>query len=95
MRTEALVKTDNGEMYLKKLLRHFARRMPTSLVGLQGLIEFPFGRCRIDVNDEQMHLCILVNDPVQIEYGEQSVKEQLLRLAEPEELVVRWTRSDR
>lgn len=92
MMTEAIVKTEFGALYLKKLCRHFAHKVPTRIFGTQGRIEFPFGPNRIDVDKLQMHLQIEVNDPAEMDRAEQVVTEHLIRMAHKESLAVQWKR---
>ena len=92
MMTEAIVKTEFGELYLKKLCRHFARKVPTTMSDSQGRIEFPFGPNRINVYEEQMHLQIEVKDLAEIDSAEKVVTEHLIRMAYKENLSVLWKR---
>ncbi len=92
MMTEAHVDTGLGAVYLKKLCRHFARNVPTTVCGFQGRIEFPFGPCRIDVNDAQMILHIEVSNPQNLDEAERTVTDHLLRMAR-EALTIQWIRS--
>lgn len=92
MMTEAHVETGFGAVYLKKLCRHFAHNVPTTVCGFQGRIEFPFGPCRIDVNDAQMILRIEVSNPQNFDEAEQTVADHLLRMAR-EALTIQWIRS--
>lgn len=94
MMTEATVKTEFGALYLKKLCRHFARKVPTTMSDSQGRIEFPFGPNRIDIDDEQIHLQIEVNDPAEIDRAEQVVADHLIRMAHKENLTVQWVRNN-
>lgn len=93
MRTETIVNTELGALYLKKLCRHFARRVPVMMSGTQGRIEFPFGPGRINAEDQQMHLQIEVSDPADIDRAEQIVAEHLIRMAHKEDLTVQWVRN--
>ena len=94
MTTEAIVKTEFGALYLKKLCRHFAHKIPATISGSQGRIEFPFGPCRINVNDEQMHLHIEVDDAAEMDRAEQVVAEHLIRMANKDEPTVKWIRNN-
>ena len=94
MKTTSTVKTDFGEPYLKRLCRHFAHKIPASLKGRHGTIEFPFGLCSIDVDDASMHIRIDVDDPGNIDRAESVVADHLVRMANRDEPVVVWERSD-
>ena len=92
MITRATIDTSHGQLYLRKLCRHFARKFPATLIKTQGRIEFDFGPCRIDVANRQMHLCIEVNNVQEASKAEQILEEQLLRMAKDEQLFIRWQR---
>ncbi|WP_317932971.1 DUF2218 domain-containing protein [Halioxenophilus sp. WMMB6] len=94
MQTQANVKTASGELYMKKLCRHFAHKVPATVNGAQGLIEFPFGRCRLDATGEQLHLAIDLTDSELVERAEQVVGSHLLRMAPKEALEVNWQRTE-
>jgi len=93
MMTEAIVKTEFGALYLKKLCRHFARKVPTTMNESQGRIEFPFGANRITIDDAQMHLQIEVSNPDEVDTAEKIVTEHLIRMAHKENLTVQWVRN--
>ena len=92
MYTKAVVDTENAEAYLGSLCRHFARRVPATLVGRQGVIDFRFGRCRIAVGAGQLRLHVELADPRQVDSAEQLLSDHLLRLARDESLRVHWQR---
>lgn len=92
MQTEAQVPTRFGQDYLIKLCRHFAHKVPVTRVGNQGLIEFTFGRCRIDVNHERMLLHIQLKADDQFDLAERVLTEHLLNITRQERPPVRWTR---
>lgn len=94
MLTEAQVATRSAAVYLKKLCRHFAHRVPATLTGDQGIIEFPFGRCRIDTSPQQIRFSIDVVEADELATAERVVTDHLLRLARDDDLVVHWTRSE-
>lgn len=92
MITTSTVKTAFGEPYLKRLCRHFAHKIPASIDGQQSVLEFPFGMCRIDVDDEQMRIRIEVEDPDNLDRAEKVVADHLIRMANRDEPVVAWER---
>ncbi len=92
MHTEAQVTTASGQIYLKKLCRHFAHKVPATLTGDQGIIEFPFGRCRIDTTPDHMRFVIDIEDTHEVADAERVVTEHLLRMARGDNLDVRWVR---
>ncbi|MYM62348.1 DUF2218 domain-containing protein [Pseudomaricurvus sp. HS19] len=94
MRTHTLVKTQFGELYLRKLCRHFAHKVPATVTGAQGLIEFPFGRCRIYAGADHMSLTVELLDREQAPNAEDVVGSHLQRMASKEELDVQWERAE-
>lgn len=94
MITQATVQTPFGELYLKKLCRHFAHKVPAALTETQGRIEFPFGPCRIDVDidTEQMRFSIDVREDHEVVQAEKVVKDHLLRMANRDQPLVEWHR---
>jgi len=93
MITQATVQTPYGEFYLTRLCRHFAHKVPATVVETQGLIEFPFGPCRIEVDTEQMHFSIKVHEDHEVVLAEKVVKEHLLRMANRDQPLVEWHRT--
>jgi len=92
MQTESYVSTASGALYLRKLCRHFAHKVPVTLSEQNGLIEFPFGRCRLEVLADQLRICIHLTNPREVEVAEDVVARHLLRMAPQEELTVAWER---
>jgi len=92
MITTSTVKTAFGESYMKRLCRHFAHKIPASIEGQQGTLEFPFGVCRIEVNDDSMHIRIDVDEAENIDKAEKVVADHLVRMANRDEPVVAWER---
>lgn len=86
----ATVDTSYGQEYLRKLCRHFAHKVPIILTKTQGRIEFPFGPCRIKVDARKMHLTIEINNDHQAEIAEKILEEHLLRMANLEQLEIKW-----
>ena len=92
MKTRSIVATAFGDSYLKRLCRHFAHKIPASIDGRNGSLDFPFGVCRIDVNDREMDIQIEVTDPANIDRAESVVADHLIRMANRDEPVVVWNR---
>lgn len=93
MQTRAQVMTASGQTYLRKLCRHFAHKVPATLNGDQGIIDFPFGRCRIDATPDQLHLFIDIEDVNDLNSAEQVITDHLLRVANGDDLKVQWSRT--
>lgn len=91
-KTTASVETKFGASYAKRLVRHFAHKIPATIDGRHASIEFPFGLCKVEVDDTQMHIAVELSDPEQIERAEQVVADHLIRMANKDEPVVEWVR---
>ncbi|NNE34672.1 MAG: DUF2218 domain-containing protein [Rhodothermales bacterium] len=92
MITKSTVKTSFGASYLKRLCRHFAHKIPATVSGQRGTLEFPFGVCLIDVDDNEMRIQIDVDDTAHLDRAEQVVADHLVRMANRDEPVVTWER---
>ena len=93
MKSVAVVKTDHGASYLKRLCNHFSHKVPTVATENEGTIEFPFGKCGIAVDEYQMVFSLDVIDPDDIERAESVVESHLVRMANRDEPVVSWVRA--
>ncbi len=93
MQTEALVKTTSSDLYLKKLCRHFAHRIPATMGERRGILEFPFGRCRLEAEAEQLRLVIDLEEGAEAIDAERVLGDHLRRMARHEALQVQWNRS--
>lgn len=92
MITTSTVETAFGESYMKRLCRHFAHKIPASFDGQNGTIEFPFGLCRIDVDDCEMRIRVDVDDAANTDRAEKVVADHLVRMANRDEPVIVWER---
>lgn len=93
MQTEAVVPTQAGALYLKKLCRHFAHKIPATISHGQGMLEFPFGRCRLEASDDHLRLAITLPNAADSDKAEQVLGEHLQRMASKESLEIQWTRT--
>lgn len=91
-KTMANVETRHGASYAKRLCRHFAHKIPTTVDDRHARIEFPFGPCSIDVDDTHMHIVVELSDESLIERAESVVADHLVRMANKDEPVVNWVR---
>ena len=92
MITKASVTTAHGAAYTRRLCKHFSHRIPASAEGNRGRIEFPFGVCTIDCDDEAMHICIELEDAGNVDRAEGVVADHLVRMANKDEPAVTWQR---
>lgn len=94
MISTAKVSTQHGELYLKKLCRHFAHKVPATILGSQGRIDLPFGHCRIDAGEGHMLLHLDIENVDDVSRAEQVIADHLLRMANKDEPSVYWHRTD-
>lgn len=93
MITEAIVATPHGLAYTRRLCRHFMHKIPATVEGNQGRIEFQFGLCTIDNDDAHMHIRIDVADADELDRAERVVGNHLIRMANKDQPVVTWQRN--
>ena len=92
--SRATVQTSFGAAYLKRLCRHFARKVPVTVTKSEGRIQFPFGACRIDTNDRFLFLRVEVDNSEDIDLAEKVVTEHLIRMANRDNPEVNWRRGN-
>ena len=92
MITEATVATPHGAAYTKRLVRHFAHKIPAEVEGCTGRLEFQFGVCTIENDDEHMHIRIDVPDAGLLDRAEDVVARHLVRMANKDKPFVSWQR---
>ncbi|MEM1174548.1 MAG: DUF2218 domain-containing protein [Pseudomonadota bacterium] len=93
MITRSVVKTDFGDAYLKRLCRHFAHKIPATINGSRGTLEFPFGLCVIDVDATSMQIEIDVDSADNADRAESVLADHLIRMANRDTPVVNWERA--
>ena len=94
MITQSTVSTIHGTAYLRRLCKHFAHKIPATWDDSEGRIDFPFGVCSIDVDENEMRFSIDVADPGDVERAEEVVGGHLVRMANRDDPVVEWIRGD-
>lgn len=92
MLTTATVETLHGAAYTRRLVKHFAHKIHAVANDNGGRIDFPFGVCEIECDDQQMRISINVVDADDVERAERVVSDHLVRMANKDEPVVTWTR---
>lgn len=92
MITKAKVATPFGLSYTRRLCRHFAHKIPATVEDNRGRLQFGFGLCTIENDDEYMHIRIDVPDAGELDRAERVVGEHLIRMANKDQPVVTWQR---
>ena len=90
MQAIATVQTEFGDAYLKRLCRHFAHKIPATIEGRAGRLEFPFGVCYIDVTDGEMKFHIELDDPEHLDRAKRVLEDHLTRMANRDEPEFLW-----
>lgn len=88
----ANVETEFGQPYLQRLCRHFAHKIPASFDGPSGTIEFPFGTCQIEVDNQCMRIQVDVAEAENLDRAETVIADHLIRMANRDDPVVAWER---
>lgn len=92
MEVTASIDTPHGKQYLRKLCMHFARMAPATFTDTKGLIDFPFGSCRIFLGPGHMRLTIETGSPRQADEAERTLQEPMLKIVSRDKAVVTWHR---
>ena len=87
------VVTVHGDLYCKKMCRHFAHKIPADYEGFAGRIEFPVGVCVISTDAEGIDLQVSASNEEDISRLENVVADHLLRMATKDEPLVDWERA--
>lgn len=93
MITHAKVATPHGAAYARRLCKHFSHKIPATAEGNHSRIEFPFGPCTIDCDDESMLISVELTDASEVDKAERVVGDHLLRMANKDEPTVVWRRN--
>lgn len=93
MLSEAKVATEYGALYVKKLCRHFGHKVPIQQDTNKARIDFPFGNCRIEIDEKQVYFSMDVANPDDIDKAEQVVADHFLRMANQDKPEIVWVRS--
>lgn len=92
MQTQARVTTPHGDIYVKKLCRHFGHKVPVQIAATKARIDFPFGACQIAFDEKQVEFNMEVANTADLDKAEQVVTDHFLRMANKDNPEVRWNR---
>lgn len=92
--SEARVTTATPRRYLGQLCKHFQHKLPVTLDGRHGSIQFQAGVCDAEATEDDSTLVLRVAaaDAEALARLEDVVARHLLRFAFREEMEVRWQR---
>jgi uncharacterized protein len=91
--SEARVPTAMPGRYLAQLCKHFGHKLPVTLDGDRGRIEFSGGVCALEARDETLVMRVTAGDEAALARLEDVVARHLLRFAFRETPEIRWTRA--
>jgi hypothetical protein len=84
----AYIQTGNPQRIMNRLSRHWAHKLPVELAEHESRIELPMGNCRLFCTD--LLRVELQAEQEQMPTLQQVVADHLLRMANPEALVIEW-----
>jgi len=93
LRSEARVSTARATRYLGQLCKHFAHRIPASVNGAQGRVEFPAGLCEMEAAGNLLILRATAADAPSLSQVEEVVARHLERFAFRDKPEISWRRN--
>lgn len=87
----AQVTTPRAERYLKALCNHFNRKVTASYDGNRGMVQFGFGTCEMNADEETLSIHIEADTADDFGRVKYVVADHLERFAANESLRVSWT----
>ncbi len=90
--SEARVPTAAPRRYLGQLCKHFQHKLPVTLAGDHGRIEFPAGVCLLDAEAETLVMRVTAGDEAALVGLEEVVARHLERFAFRDKPEVRWAK---
>lgn len=86
----ATVETAKASRYLKALCNHFDRKATARYDDENGHIEFPFGECELQANENTLIMTIAADSEARFNRTKHVVADHLVRFGNKEELHVNW-----
>ena len=90
LHSEARVATSLPRRYLTQLCKHFEHKLPVSIDGSVGRIDFAAGICRLEAAEDALVLRTEAPDPDSLHRLEDVVARHLARFAFRENLEIAW-----
>ena len=88
----AKIITKEGSVYIRKLCRHFAHKVPVSCTESDGKAELPGCICLMHAGNDALTFTITGESSAVVEKGEDIVARHLLTFAFREQLEISWNR---
>lgn len=86
----ATFKSDRAGRYMTALCHHFGRKVDTNCEETSGWVQFPFGRCDMVVEDQELMLTAQAEDEDRLEQVVRIVTSHLDRFAFRENPELTW-----
>lgn len=87
----ARITTDRASRYLQQLCKHFGHKVPAEFSASEGHVNFPFGSCDMQVDQEQLVLTVKATDG-DLGRLEKFIGSHLERFAFRERPEIKWQR---
>lgn len=94
MQSVALFKTDSAHRHLDALCRHFGRKVAVQFGADTGWVQFPFGRCDMTADANQLELIATAEDANALDLVTDVVTRHLERYAFREHPRLDWRASN-
>lgn len=92
IKEKSCISTQNGNVYIKRLCKHFSHKVPATFTENEGTTEFPFGNCIMKSNDDQLIFVIEADSEEKSEKVKKVLIDHLNTFSRDENLDVSWER---
>jgi hypothetical protein len=89
-RSEARLTVARPGLYLQRLCKHFAAKLPATYTQQRGQILFSSGTCKLEAQDGLLIVVVEADDEATVSKLEDVVTRQLERLAERDRPTIAW-----
>lgn len=93
MNAQTTFGTDQARRYLATLCKHFGHKVPVQLDGDLGLIELPFGKCRLTADDTMLKIEVSAETKNDLDKVAQVIVSHLERFAFRENPRIEWNQA--
>ena len=83
-------KTDKAARYMKALCNHFGSKVDAKYENNRGWINFPFGRCELQADDDRLSIHVEGNDSSTLRQVKKIVSSHLKRFTQNELVSLDW-----
>lgn len=90
LKAQANVQTEKASRYMKALCNHFNRKVTAEYNDERGTVQFGFGYCEMQADDNALSIQIQADTDENFERVKYVVADHLVRFGTNDELVVNW-----